>query len=95
MPIIISGVNDQNYANASDLVLVWRESRINVDENNNILNKDEFPVFIVRRLLTPPSAKTQIFYALRKTHKKVLKIRPIVSGMGASLNSWAGYCNTS
>ena len=36
MLVIISGVNDQNYANASDLVLVWRESRINGDENNNI-----------------------------------------------------------
>ena len=34
MPLIISGVSDQNYA--SDLVLVWRESRINGDENNNV-----------------------------------------------------------
>ena len=36
MLVIISGVNDQKYANASDLVLVWRESRINVDENNSV-----------------------------------------------------------
>ena len=34
------------------------------------------------RLETPPTARTQQFYALPKTHKPTLKIRPIVSACG-------------
>lgn len=47
-----------------------------------ILEAREFPSIIVRRLQTPPEARTQQFYALPKTHKPTLKIRPIVSGCG-------------
>ena len=36
MPVIISGVNAHNDVNASELLLVWRESRINDDGNNNL-----------------------------------------------------------
>ena len=32
--------------------------------------------------MTPPSARTQTFYSLPRTHKETLKIRPIVSGRG-------------
>ena len=35
---------------------------------------------LVQRFQTPPSARTQRFYTLPKTHKESLKIRPIVSG---------------
>ena len=49
-----------------------------------ILEERQFPKILVRRLQTPPNARTQEFYALPKTHKKgnSLKIRPIVSGSG-------------
>ncbi|XP_065180434.1 uncharacterized protein LOC135810995 [Sycon ciliatum] len=47
-----------------------------------ILRSRDFPKIIIRRLNTPPCARTQRFYALPKTHKKSLKIRPIVSGSG-------------
>ena len=49
---------------------------------DEILRKHEIPETVTRKLMTPPSAKTQRFYALPKTHKTTLKIRPIVSGVG-------------
>ena len=49
---------------------------------DEILRKHEIPETVTRNLMTPPSAKTQQCYALPKTHKTTLKIRPIVSGVG-------------
>ena len=46
----------------------------------NILERGGFSKSIIYRLTTPPSACTQRFYTLPKTHKVNLKIRPIVSG---------------
>ena len=57
--------------------------RINVNKNfNRILTDRHFPKALIRNLQTPSTAKTQHFYALPKTHKKELKIRPIVSACG-------------
>ena len=47
---------------------------------HHTLNMRGFSPSIIQRLQTPPSAKTQRFYTLPKTHKETLKIRPIVSG---------------
>ena len=47
---------------------------------HHALNLRGFSPSIIQRLQTPPSAKTQRFYTLPKTHKETLKIRPIVSG---------------
>ena len=44
-----------------------------------ILSRCNFPDNLIRRLETPSTARTQQFYALPKTHKPTLKIRPIVS----------------
>ena len=46
----------------------------------NTLERCGFSKIIIHRLTTPPSACTQRFYTLPKTHKVTLKIRPIVSG---------------
>ena len=47
-----------------------------------ILTRCEFPESLINRLETPTTARTQQFYALPKTHKPTLKIRPIVSACG-------------
>ena len=49
---------------------------------NDILTQRNFPPNLIYNLQTPSSARTQRFYALPKTHKKILKIRPIVSACG-------------
>ena len=58
-------------------------TRLKVDKTlDTIFAKRGFSNSLRSRLKTPPSAKTQRFYALPKTHKKNLKIRPIVSACG-------------
>ena len=48
-----------------------------------VLSRSEVPESVIDRLITNPSAaRTQRFYALPKTHKEQLKIRPIVSACG-------------
>ena len=47
-----------------------------------ILSDRNFPTSLIYQLQTPSSARTQRFYALPKTHKAILKIRPIVSACG-------------
>ena len=49
---------------------------------DEILTRCNFPRNLIYNLQTPTSARTQRFYALPKTHKKTLKIRPIVSACG-------------
>ena len=44
-----------------------------------------------RREKTPPSARTQTFYPLPKTHKETLKIRSIVFGRGGILTVLGGF----
>ena len=57
--------------------------RQKVNKNlGRILKLRGFPENVIHHLRTPPSAKTQQFYALPKTHKEVLKIRPILSASG-------------
>ena len=46
----------------------------------NILTLREYPKQFVDRFMTSKPATTQRFYALPKTHKPTLKIRPIVCG---------------
>jgi len=46
------------------------------------LHRCNFPNYLITNLQTPPSARTQRFYGLPKTHKPTLKIRPIVSARG-------------
>ena len=46
----------------------------------NSLERCGFSKSIIHRLTTPPSASTQRFYTLPKTHKVNLKIGPIVPG---------------
>ena len=48
----------------------------------NILIARGYPRIFYEKFMTPETAKTQRFYTLPKTHKKTLKIRPIVSGKG-------------
>ena len=48
----------------------------------NILIARGYPRNFYEKFMTPETAKTQRFYTLPKTHKKTLKIRPIVSGKG-------------
>ena len=48
----------------------------------NILLGQGYPTSFVKRLNSPTTCRTQQFYALPQTHRKVLKIRPIVSGRG-------------
>lgn len=55
--------------------------RVNKDLSR-ILSHRQFPQRLITNLKTPSNAKVQHFYALPKTHKKVLKIRPIVSACG-------------
>ena len=45
----------------------------------DVMMKSNFSPGLIHRLQTPPTARTQRFYALPKTHKEMLKIRPIVS----------------
>ena len=47
---------------------------------DTILTRCDFPSGLIDQLKTPTTARTQTFYALPKTHKTTLKIRPIVSG---------------
>ena len=57
--------------------------RIKVNKTlKNILTARGFPSTFINNLQTPTTARTQRFYALPKTHKEVLKIRPIVSACG-------------
>ena len=57
--------------------------RITINKNlERILTARGFSTSLIRNLQTPSTAKTQHFYALPKTHKKTLKIRPIVSACG-------------
>ena len=51
-----------------------------------ILSNRGFPPSIINNLKTPSTARTQRFYALPKTHKKTLKIQPIVSACGGVLD---------
>ena len=46
----------------------------------DVMTQRNFSPSLIQRLQTPPTARTQQFYALPKTHKETLKIRPIVSG---------------
>ena len=46
----------------------------------DIMTRGGFSPSLIQRFQTPPSARTQHFYTLPKTHKQTLKIRPIVSG---------------
>ena len=57
--------------------------RLKVNKSlSRILSDRDFPKHTINRLKTPSTARTQRFYALPKTHKAVLKIRPIVSACG-------------
>ena len=57
--------------------------RLRVNKSlSRILSDRDFPKHTINRLKTPSTARTQRFYALPKTHKAVLKIRPIVSACG-------------
>ena len=57
--------------------------RVMVNKNlERILTDRSFPSSLVHNLQTPSTARTQLFYALPKTHKQTLKIRPIVSACG-------------
>ena len=47
-----------------------------------LLSRCDFPPRLIYNLQTPTTARTQRFYALPKTHKTELKIRPIVSACG-------------
>ena len=47
-----------------------------------VLTRCQFPPGLIYNLQTPSSARSQRFYALPKTHKKELKIRPIISACG-------------
>ncbi len=59
------------------------EIRIKVNKSvNRILTARGFAKSLVFNLQAPSSCRTQRFYALPKTHKQVLKIRPIVSACG-------------
>ena len=49
---------------------------------SDILSRCDFPPRLIYNLQTPTTARTQRFYALPKTHKTELKIRPIVSACG-------------
>ena len=53
---------------------------------SNILTSRNFPPNLINNLQTPSSARTQRFYALPKTHKKTLKVRPIVSARGGTFD---------
>ena len=46
---------------------------------SDILTLRELNRSLIERLKTPTTARTQRFYGLSKTHKSMLKIRPIVS----------------
>ena len=48
----------------------------------HILTERGFSKALISQLQTPTMARTQVFYALPKTHKETLKIRPIVSAPG-------------
>ena len=52
----------------------------------SILTRRGFPDYLIRHLQTPSTVKTQRFYALPKTHKKLLAIRPIVSACGGTFD---------
>ena len=49
---------------------------------SDILSRCDFPPRLIYNLQTPATARSQRFYALPKTHKTELKIRPIVSACG-------------
>ena len=49
---------------------------------DEILTRCNFTRNLIYNLQTPISARTQRFYALPRTHKKTLKIRPSVSACG-------------
>ena len=62
-------------------------SRIRINKTvERILNNCNFQTSLVAKIRTPSSAKVQHFYALPKTHKKELTIRPIVSACGGILD---------
>ena len=57
--------------------------RIKINKTlKEILTERNFPTELIQNLQTPTSARCQEFYALPKTHKEDLKIRPIVSACG-------------
>ena len=60
------------------------EIRLMVNKTlKGVLSRSEVPETVISRLTTNPSAaRTQQFYALPKTHKEQLKVRPIVSACG-------------
>ena len=59
------------------------EIRVRVNKAlDRILTSREFPPSLIAKLQTPSTARTQQFYALPKTHKVTLKIRPIISACG-------------
>ena len=58
------------------MVLIFKE--VNSTLKEILLSRDYMMSFT--NLFLTPSAKTQVFYSLPKTHKTTLKIRPIVSG---------------
>ena len=55
-------------------------------ELKDILTERDFPSELIANLQTPTTTRCQEFYALPKTHKKELKIRPIVSACGGLLD---------
>ena len=70
-----------------------RKNAIQIKANKTltrILTNCGFHKSIINRLQTPTTARTQKFYALPKTHKPTLKIRPIVSACGGIFDrvSW-------
>ena len=57
--------------------------RIKINKTlKEIRTEQNFPTELIQNLETPTSARCEEFYALRKTHKEDLKIRPIVSACG-------------
>ena len=60
----------------------------------NILTKHDFHPNFIHNLQTPTSTRTQRFYALPKTHKKELKIRPIVSACGGIFDRLGWFLQT-
>ena len=60
----------------------------------NILRLRGFSASLIGRLQTPPSATTQRFYTLPKTHKQTLKIHPIVSGRNGIFDRLGWFLQT-
>ena len=58
-----------------------------------ILRRNEFRTLLINKMMSPPNTTTQNFYALPKTHKKTLKIRPIISGVGGIFERLGWFLN--